>query len=778
MINVKEASTNELLKLVVQAGDEFYMNKDHGLHLTDLEYDEALDELKLRNPEFDIFKHLKGLNGHDVYHRFWMPSASKVKVNNITWLVLELKLETIYGLLQDKGANLNEVPFILNYRQGRLKFVTFPWVLDVIDQVTPSDLPGNIFPKQFPSIQGNFRLVGTCSLSPTSISNVTILGRLTETETEMVDVLKIRSAYVKTDHYINTTIVPVDCQLPDWFTKLDDERKFDQWWQYVTISYDTKFTPKMDGCSIVAYYKDGNFDFIASRSNDVVGKMKSDYLEPFFPAHLNHKGNLALMCESVIDLGYGLDWNSRQQANGLINSKYKLGEIAKFLNFVCYDCIDIDNNCRVDLNDLRQDIYANNQIDKVTAEISKKCSLAYEGDISDILEDTNILRNHLCAVQCIDKSNENWKTQLVMATEIPQGYNRVIFDNFKQNRLDEINQEWSEHYTKFMPIEKFEHGIYGGIRYALVVIGGVKYYFFDSRDFQRHRVTTVDYFKLIDHYKYIDDVCQAHYHHSDGGVYLNDGIVVHRYQKNPSRAKTTGADPNTEYPFHEIYKWTFNEVAETEVEDIIWQESEFGTLIPVILFKSVKVEGSWLSRASGGGLSHLKALQCGPGSKIKVVRVNSTIPMVIQVLTKATFELPKCPHCGRQLTWNEDVYETLGGAKIMKCSNLNCEGKFKTKEWFTNPEFEFNLDTDLIKVLGKLINIESYQPRTEAAPENYQLLKDSILNGNLQDFLYLAQRHVFVNMNRDKLNSFLYNATSAFKAIRIKIGKEIIIKEN
>lgn len=780
--NLKTITTAELQDLVIKAAEEFYLNKKHNLSWTDLEYDNALDELKLRVPDFDIFKHLKGATGITVYHAFWMPAACKTKVNDVSWLVLGLKTETIYGLLEESGRN-NEVPFIAHYQNGQLKYVTVQNIVREGDRVCPIDLPSNIFPPRL-QVNGNFRLFGTCKLTPVSLSNVTIYNRMLETETEMVDWIKIRAAIAKTDYFVTLNIVPVDEKLPDVLTKVENDRKFDQWWNHnPIIDSSWKICPKMDGCSIVAYYKNHKLNYIASRSNDVTGKLKTEYLSRFFPEKLDGVKDAALMCESVIDLGYGLDWNSRQNANGLINSKYKICEVSKLLNFICYDAINLESGNRIDLDLVRKDIYANNVTDMFASYLSKfNATMSDEQKLA--LLRNKVLKNHLCGVHFLSKDNEDSVDSLIFLDSISDNWKsleKLVVDNFKPNRIKEINDATTNNGGYCIPeVTAFEHGVYGGIRYAKITFNSygqiIENYVFDTRDLVRPRVSTIDYFPLVDYYKYIDEKCQAHYHHSGGGTFLIDGLVHHEYRKDIKRSKTQGKDVETMYPFHNIFKWTFNEVAETEVESIEWQESSFGTLIPVIKFKTVKVEGSWLSKASSGGLSRLMAMECGPGSKIKVVRVNSTIPMVMQVLTKAKFELPKCPHCGRQLTWVNDVYNTLGGAKLLKCSDQLCKGKFEWKQWFLNEETKFDINTELITYLPKLIPIESYKPRPAATEEVYNILKNAILNDDYDTFYSYLVKEIFVNMNRDKQNSFDYGVKSAFKVLRMKIGKEIIVQ--
>lgn len=767
-MNLKSIQTDELKDKVVKAAEEFYLAKNNGLNLTDLEYDEMLDELKSREPDFDIFKNLPGLNGTTVDHQVWFPSANKTKVNNIDWLILGIKFTTLLSIVNESS----EYPFILHYQNSQLKRITIVDPSHNYRQLAIVDFPNQYFPARI-NVQGTFRIAGLAKISKSGLSDIKIISLLPETETAPSDWIKIRAELVKSEQYIN-----FDLCSPDYkshiIENLGEVRKYDQWWNCAIVDISDSFSPKMDGCSITAYYKNDKLWYICSRSNDVTGKLKTNYLRDIFPKEIPGIGNTVLMCESVIDLIYGFDWNSRQQANGLINSKYKAAEVSKFLSFVCYDAINYETNVRINLDNLRKLLYEVNPNNRLRLWLKNNSTPAILLSASPIFIN-DVLLGHIKGVHALREVSESLSKIVIVKgykfDEISSDYHKVVTGILTPKQINEINNV-----NSIPKISGFEHGIIQGIRYCKVdYCEGEPEYFFDSRDLYRPRLTTVDYFKITEISNYLKDDCQAHYYHSDGGIYLNDGLVIHTSVKDIKRSRIKGNPEDTLYPFHRIYKWTYNEIAETEVENIIWQESPFSTLIPIIQFKGVSVEGSWLTRTSAGGLSKLMALGCGPGSKIKVVRVNSTIPMVLQVLTKSEIKLPVCPHCGRQLTWKDDVYETLGGALILKCSNELCEGKFKNKSWFLNQDsdYHFDINENLIETIIKLTPIESYKSRTSATDEILELLKLSINVGDFNSFRATLIDHVFVNMNRDKLNTFDNNLRSTFIAIRRRLNLEL-----
>lgn len=84
-------------------------------------------------------------------------------------------------------------------------------------------------------------------------------------------------------------------------------------------------TPKFDGSSVVAYYKDGILDRIVTRGDNESGKEKTISLFNKFPLYVD-KEVTAIEGEAVTSIEYG-----RSKANGLVNSKDKQEEVDDLL---------------------------------------------------------------------------------------------------------------------------------------------------------------------------------------------------------------------------------------------------------------------------------------------------------------------------------------------------------------------------------------------------------------------------------------------------------------
>ncbi len=94
---------------------------------------------------------------------------------------------------------------------------------------------------------------------------------------------------------------------------------------------DWVFTPKNDGCSIVAYYLDGKLQYILTRSDEQTGKVQTNKLRGKVPNEVNPEIR-AILFEAVVP-------TNRSKANGLINSKYKQDEVDELITLRPFDCI-------------------------------------------------------------------------------------------------------------------------------------------------------------------------------------------------------------------------------------------------------------------------------------------------------------------------------------------------------------------------------------------------------------------------------------------------------
>lgn len=107
------------------------------------------------------------------------------------------------------------------------------------------------------------------------------------------------------------------------------------------------------------------------------------------------------------------------------------------------------------------------------------------------------------------------------------------------------------------------------------------------------------------------------------------------------------------------------ESAKTIVENITWQPTPTGRLIPVLNIEETYLSGANIRNVTANNSTWLESTKCGIGSQIEIIRANEIIPMVKNVITPSTkFNKPKrCPGCDLLLV-NDGV--------DLKCLNNEC----------------------------------------------------------------------------------------------------------
>ena len=116
--------------------------------------------------------------------------------------------------------------------------------------------------------------------------------------------------------------------------------------------------------------------------------------------------------------------------------------------------------------------------------------------------------------------------------------------------------------------------------------------------------------------------------------YIIDGIIVTNDDIHP--INTTG---NPEYSF------AFKDVLEDQkaisiVENIEWNESKDGYLIPTVIIGAVDIGGVTIKRVTGNNAKHIVDMNIGIGAKLEVIRSNDVIPKIIRVIKPTTPLLP------------------------------------------------------------------------------------------------------------------------------------------
>ena len=133
------------------------------------------------------------------------------------------------------------------------------------------------------------------------------------------------------------------------------------------------------------------------------------------------------------------------------------------------------------------------------------------------------------------------------------------------------------------------------------------------------------------------------------------------------------------YPRDSIaFKWA-DELAETELLEVLWNASRTGLINPIALFSPVELEGTTVSRASVHNVSILEELELAIGDRISVYKANMIIPQIAENLSKGSSDggrrrpvtpPDRCPVCG-----GETEVRSEKGIKTLHCPNPECPAK-------------------------------------------------------------------------------------------------------
>lgn len=119
------------------------------------------------------------------------------------------------------------------------------------------------------------------------------------------------------------------------------------------------------------------------------------------------------------------------------------------------------------------------------------------------------------------------------------------------------------------------------------------------------------------------------------------------------------------------FKWQ-DELAQTKLEEVIWNASRTGLINPIAVFRPVELEGTTVKRASVHNVSILKELRLGEGDEILVYKANMIIPQIAENITgSGTIKIPeKCPACN-----GPSFIKKEKDVEVLLCPNPSCPAK-------------------------------------------------------------------------------------------------------
>ncbi len=183
--------------------------------------------------------------------------------------------------------------------------------------------------------------------------------------------------------------------------------------------------------------------------------------------------------------------------------------------------------------------------------------------------------------------------------------------------------------------------------------------------------------------------------------YDKDGIVV---------TVNSSAVENIKLPEKKI-AFKFNKMAiEAKVEEVEWNTSRTGKIIPVVKIKPVNLGGVTIKRATGFHAKFIYDNNIGPGAIIKIVRSGDVIPYIENVIkaSENVGGLIACPTCKHHPLETDDTKTHL------YCTNQNCPAQTqKGIAYFFEKLGLENFSEKMITSLGCKTVIDIYNLKRE-----------------------------------------------------------------
>lgn len=130
--------------------------------------------------------------------------------------------------------------------------------------------------------------------------------------------------------------------------------------------------------------------------------------------------------------------------------------------------------------------------------------------------------------------------------------------------------------------------------------------------------------------------------------YEVDGVIVAHNDVH----KRTLSNPDYAFAFKMVLE---DQVAETNVIDVLWTPSKDGYLKPRVQVEPVLLGGVVIEYTTGFNAAFIVKNCLGPGAKVKLVRSGDVIPYILEISSPA--HVPKMPE--QNYTWNETRVDVM-----------------------------------------------------------------------------------------------------------------------
>lgn len=179
-----------------------------------------------------------------------------------------------------------------------------------------------------------------------------------------------------------------------------------------------------------------------------------------------------------------------------------------------------------------------------------------------------------------------------------------------------------------------------------------------------HETVPYDWCTCLTEDTFDSDMCRADRQFKWKCGYPSDGIVL----------ATDNVDMDVPYDNSKAHVLSWDSQAykfpaeskRTTVQEVEWNLSKTGYMIPRVRFDEIKLSGTSVQYATAFNAKYVKDNKITRGTEITVTKSGEIIPYIVSVDSSAdkSAELPTiCPSCGSKLEW-EGVH--------LKCNNPNC----------------------------------------------------------------------------------------------------------
>lgn len=273
----------------------------------------------------------------------------------------------------------------------------------------------------------------------------------------------------------------------------------------------------------------------------------------------------------------------------------------------------------------------------------------------------------------------------------------------------------------------------------------------ESLDYLKSLGFKVSEYKIFDNMKDIFDELIKKEDSRKSMPYEIDGAVI-KLNNLEERELLGSTNKNPRWAI--AYKFSETKV-KTKLTDIIVNVGRTGTLTPVAILEGVRIDGSFVSRATLHNEDYINDNDIRIGDNVIVKKAGEIIPQVISSVKEdrkgdeKLFEMPKnCPVCGKEVVRQE-------GNSAVKCINVDCPAKISREIIHFASREAMNIDTlgervletliekdliqdvsDIYKLEDKKKDIESLEKMGEKSVSNMLNAIEKSKENSLEDLLF------------------------------------------